>query len=237
MTETPETNANNLIAFAVDCDRTLTGDDLLPDPEALFAIADLRKAGFMCILVTGRSREDLERFPTVGEAFDAYALEGGAVWGPWNALIRPSNVDAVLKAADRVAEMGVAIERRSTSFGVPLKDIAVLQEKAADCSLQVNIDRVDVLPPGLDKGTGLDGALGSLGIRGAHVVAIGDGENDIALFDRSHVALAVANAVPALKAVADEVLTASGPAGVIEAARRLLKGEWRNGPALPAAAA
>ena len=237
MTETPNANANHLIAFAVDCDRTLTGDDFVPDPEALSAITELRKAGFRCILVTGRSKADLERFPTVAEAFDAYALEGGAVWGPWNALLRPSNVEVVLKAADRVAEAGVAIERRSTSFGAPLKDLAVLQEKAADCTLQVNIDRVDVLPPGLDKGTGLDGALASLGIRGAHVVAIGDGENDVALFDRSQVALAVANAVPALKQVADEVLTAPGPAGVIDAARRLLKGDWRTDPAVPAAAA
>lgn len=228
MTETPAANANNMIAFAVDCDRTLTGTDFMPDPEALFAIAELRKAGFRCVLVTGRSKVDLERFPTIGEAFDAYALEGGAVWGPWNALMGPSNVDIVLKAADRVSEAGVAIERRSTSFAGPLTSLAILQEKAADCSLHINVDRVDVLPPGLDKGTGLDGALGSLGIRGAHVVAIGDGENDIALFERSHVALAVANAVPALKEIADEVLPAPGPAAVIDAVRRLLKGEWRT---------
>jgi hypothetical protein len=174
MTDPPSPAANQAIAFAVDCDRTLTGDDLVPDPQALFAIAELRKAGFRCILVTGRSKEDLERF-SITESFDAYALEGGAVWGPWSALVRPSNVDLVLRAADRVAAAGVAIERRATSFSASIADLETLREKASDCSLQVNIDRVDVLPPGLDKGTGLDGALGSIGIRAAHVVAIGDG--------------------------------------------------------------
>ncbi|HJQ93753.1 MAG TPA: HAD hydrolase family protein [Candidatus Thermoplasmatota archaeon] len=237
MTETPSPAARQPIAFAVDCDRTLTGEDLVPDPEALFAIAALREAGIPCVLVTGRAKEDLERFSTIADSFDAYALEGGAVWGPWNTLLRPSNVDIVLKAADRVAEAGIEVERRSASFSVAIKDLQVLQEKAADCSLQTNIDRVDVLPPGLDKGTGLDGALGSLGIRAAHVVAIGDGENDIPLFDRSNVALAVANAVPALKEIADEILAEAGPKGVVDAAHRLLKGEWRTDPPVPPAAA
>ncbi|MHB1260095.1 MAG: HAD family hydrolase [Thermoplasmatota archaeon] len=237
MTETPSAAANQMIAFAVDCDRTLTGDDFMPDPEALFAIAELRKAGFRCILATGRSKVDLERFSTIAEAFDAYVLEGGAVWGQWTALNRPSNVGIVLKAADRVAEAGIAIERRSTSFSASTSDLQVIQEKASDCSLQVNVNRVDVLPPGLDKGIGLDGALGSLGIRGAHVVAIGDGENDIALFNRAHVALAVANAVPSLKECADEVLETPGPAAVIDAVRRLLKGDWRTPPPVPATAA
>ncbi|MEK6974895.1 MAG: HAD hydrolase family protein [Candidatus Thermoplasmatota archaeon] len=237
MTDEPAAKPNHMIAFAVDCDRTLTGDDFIPDPEALFAVGELRKAGFRCILVTGRSKADLERFSPLAEVFDAFVLEGGAVWGSWSTLLRPSNADIVLKAAERVAEAGVAIERRSTSFSASINDLDVIRQQASDCSIQLNVDRVDVLPPGLDKGIGLDGALGSLGIRGAHVVAIGDGENDVALFDRAHVALAVANAVPSLKECADEVLEAPGPGAVIDAVRRLLKGDWRTPNPVPAAAA
>jgi phosphoglycolate phosphatase-like HAD superfamily hydrolase len=223
------------IAFAVDCDRTLTDPDLVPNPEALSALGTLRSAGFTLALVTGRSRDDLERFG-LGDAFDTYALEGGAVWGPWDALCRPSNADLVLQAADRVEKAGIEVERRTASFSVALPDLPAVRELAAGCSVQVNVDRVDVLPPGLDKGIGLDGALGAIGRRGIHVVAIGDGENDLPLFARANVALAVGNAVPALKAEADEVL-GPGPAGVIEAARRLLEGDWRDDPpVLPAAA-
>lgn len=228
---------NHRVVFAVDCDRTLTGPDLVPDGRALDAIAELRKAGIRCVLVTGRSKADLERFPRIAAAFDAYALEGGATWGSWDLLVRPSNVDTVLDAADRVAKSGLAIERRSASFGVDARHHAQVRELAADCSIHLNIDRLDVLPRGLDKGTGLDGALAALGNRNAHVVAIGDGENDLALFDRAQVALAVGNAVPIVKEAADEVLGASGPAAVIDAARRLLAGEWRNSASsLPAAA-
>ena len=231
----PTASQARSVAFAVDCDRTLTGPDLEPDPEARFALTELRKAGIRCILVTGRSREDLQRF-NIADSFDAFALEGGAVWGPWETLIRPANGDVALKAADRVAAAGIEVERRTTSFSVALSDLAAVSELAADCSLQVNVNRVDVLPPGLDKGVGLDGALGSLAARGAHVVAIGDAENDLAMFDRADVCLAVANAVPLLKEHADEVLAMPGPAAVVEAVRRLLKGDWRSPPAVPAAA-
>lgn len=228
---------NERVAFAVDCDRTLTGDDLVPDPGALAAIADLRRAGIRCVLVTGRSKADLERFPGIATAFDAYALEGGALWGQWGNLLAPSNADVAMRAADRVVAAGLAIERRDASFGVDAIHHAQVRELAADCSIHLNIDRLDVLPPGLDKGTGLDGALASLGHRGLHVVAIGDGQNDLALFDRAHIALAVANAVPAVKEAADEVVNAPGPAAVIDAARRLLAGEWRSPPPVVPAAA
>ncbi|MHB1261440.1 MAG: HAD family hydrolase, partial [Thermoplasmatota archaeon] len=119
-------------------------------------------------------------------------------------------------------------QRRVASFGCAKADLDMVRMIAADCSIQVNHDRVDVLPPGLDKAVGLDAVLSQALIRGAHVVALGDGENDIPFLQAAEVGLAVANAVPALKAVADEVLQGAGPAGVIEAAHRLLKGDWQD---------
>ncbi|HJQ92973.1 MAG TPA: HAD hydrolase family protein [Candidatus Thermoplasmatota archaeon] len=203
------------------------------------AIAELRRAGIRCVLVTGRSKGDLERFPSIAAAFDAYALEGGARWGEWTNLNYPGNVAEVLQAADRVVGAGIPIERRAASFSIAAEHKDKAAALVADCAMEANVDRIDILPPRIDKGVGLDGALGSMGIRGAHVVAIGDAENDLPMFARANVALAVANALDIVKDAVDEVLPTPGPAAVIDAARRLLKGDWRNddpGPNLPAAA-
>ena len=214
------------MAFAVDCDRTLTGPELIPDPEALEAIQSLRAKGVRCILVTGRSRHDLAKFAGIATGFDAYALEGGARWGTWDRLDETSNVKEALAAADRAQAAGIVIERREASFSVSRADLDAVRALVGECSLQQNIDRVDVLPPRMDKGVGLDGALGCLGNRGLHVIAIGDAENDLPMFHRAHVALGVANCVPQVAAAVDEVLSAPGPAAVIDASRRILQGEW-----------
>lgn len=216
------------LVFAVDYDRTLTGNDLSPSEEALAAIASLRVAGIRCFLVTGRSQADLALHPTMLTAFDGYCLEGGAQWGTWGNFIGPSNANIALAAAGRLEAAGIVVQRRVASFSCAKAYLDSIRMMAADCSIQVNHDRVDVLPPGLDKAIGLDAVLGQALIRGAHVVALGDGENDIPFLQAAEVGLAVANAVPELKAVADEVLVSAGPAGVVEVARRLLKGDWQD---------
>lgn len=212
--------------LAVDCDRTLTGDDLVPDERALAAIAQLRAMDVKCVLVTGRTQADLARHHALPHAFDAYALEGGAAWGPWDDLWLPGNVNIVLDAASRLEAAGVAVRRGKASFSCDRADLPRVSALAADCSIQPNVDRVDVLPPGMDKGMGLEAALGRMGLRGVQVIAIGDGENDIPLFGRADVGLALANAHPALKEAADTVLEEAGPLGLVQAAKRILHGEW-----------
>lgn len=216
--------------FAVDCDRTMTGPDLIPDPRALAAIANLRGAGVTCILVTGRTQEDLARFDDLPAAFDAYVLEGGALWGTWGGLTAPSNVPIVLEAARRVHAEGVPLLAGQASFSCGRVDLEKVLALAEGCSFQLNVDRVDILPPGVDKGVGLDAVLGRLGLRSATIFAIGDGENDVPLFARATIALAVANAHPALKAEAHRVLHGMGPEGVVEAAELLLSDGWRSVP-------
>jgi hydroxymethylpyrimidine pyrophosphatase-like HAD family hydrolase len=220
--------AGRALVFAVDYDRTLTGPSFAPDPAAIAAIADLRAAGIRCVLLTGRSMADLATHPVLATAFDAYCLEGGAQWGAWGDLIGPNNAAQALAAAGRVEAEGIAVQRRVASFTCSKGDLAAVQRLAADCSIQVDRDRVDVLPSGLDKGIGIDAVLSHLSLRNAHVVALGDGENDVPLLEGAEVGLATADAVDELKAVADEVLQGSGPAAVVEASRRLLAGEWRE---------
>lgn len=217
-------------AFVVDCDRTLTGDDLIPDARALDSIMALRQARITCILATGRTKEELVPYPRLQEAFEAFVLEGGASWGPWDDQWQAGNANLAQDAAARVEAQGIAVTRGKSSFSCDGKDLERVKAIAADCQFFPNVDRVDVLPPGLDKGIGLDGALARMGRRGMQVIAIGDGENDLPLFARAQVRIAPANAHASVKEAADVVLDVPGPLAVVQAAQRILQGEWALHP-------
>jgi len=64
---------------------------------------------------------------------------------------------------------------------------------------------VEVLCPGVDKGAGLRRMCEGLGISLDEVVAFGDGDNDIEFLQAAGLGIAMANARPTLKAVADRV--------------------------------
>ena len=80
-----------------------------------------------------------------------------------------------------------------------------------------NRESVMVLPPGVNKATGLAAALDELQLSTHEVVGIGDSENDHALFQASELAVAVASAVPTLRDAADWVTARSNGAGTSEA--------------------
>eukprot|EP00850_Spirogloea_muscicola_P001714 SM000006S19479 [mRNA] locus=s6:988371:991011:+ [translate_table: standard] len=64
---------------------------------------------------------------------------------------------------------------------------------------------LEVLPAGASKGRGLAQVLADLGIDQGKVMAIGDGENDIEMLKMAGFAVAMGNAVEALKKVAHHV--------------------------------
>src|SRR5439155_23656984 len=77
-----------------------------------------------------------------------------------------------------------------------------------------NKGSVMALPSGITKATGLAPALEELGVKPEQTVGVGDAENDHALLRLCGVAVAVANALPALKAAADLVTAGARGAGV-----------------------
>src|SRR5207249_8971379 len=85
-----------------------------------------------------------------------------------------------------------------------------------------NKGAVMVLPSGVNKASGLDAALEELGLSHHNCVAVGDAENDHAFLRRAECAVAVANALPALKDVADLVTTADHGQGVREMVEQLI---------------
>jgi haloacid dehalogenase-like hydrolase/Helicase HerA, central domain len=80
-----------------------------------------------------------------------------------------------------------------------------------------------VLPPGVNKASGLKVALEDLGLSAHNVVSVGDAENDHAFLQASGYAVAVANALPAIKDEADFITNAARGAGVAELIEAVLK--------------
>jgi Cof subfamily protein (haloacid dehalogenase superfamily) len=74
---------------------------------------------------------------------------------------------------------------------------------------------VEILPLGLSKATGLSLAARRLGVKAADTIAFGDMPNDIPMFRWAGFGrVAVANAHPALRALADEVTASNDEDGV-----------------------
>lgn len=210
------------VVLALDLDRTLTGPDLVPDAAALAAVRRLRAQGHICILATGRPADHLASNPLLTDSFDAFVLEGGAVWGPWTRLQTASNASAAVQAGRALAAAGHAVEVRQASFAAPRTLTPTIRRAHPGLVVHNNADQVDVLPAGHDKGKGLRRVLQDLGLQGHRVVALGDNDNDVPLLQAADVGIAVANATPALRALADRVTVGAGPVGVIEAIDGLL---------------
>ncbi|MGD6753769.1 HAD family hydrolase [Streptomyces sp. BH105] len=81
---------------------------------------------------------------------------------------------------------------------------------------------VELQPRGVTKATGLSLAAGRLGAGAADTIAFGDMPNDVPMFGWAGRGVAVANAHPELKAVADEVTSSNEEDGVAVVVERLL---------------
>ena len=73
--------------------------------------------------------------------------------------------------------------------------LQAIQEMGLALHVIFNRAAVMVLPAGVNKATGLDYALRTLGLSFHEAVGIGDAENDYAFLERCECVVAVANAV------------------------------------------
>lgn len=91
---------------------------------------------------------------------------------------------------------------------------------------QAGLGFVEICPPGVDKGTGLAVVAGALGVDPADVLVFGDMPNDVPMFAwAGWRRVAVANAHPSVRALADEVTLTNDEDGVAVWLDRLLSPE------------
>jgi HAD superfamily hydrolase (TIGR01484 family) len=209
------------LALACDYDGTLAKDGRVSE-ETLAALERLLTSCRKLILVTGRELEDLFSVFVHAHLFTWIVAENGAL------LYQPSTgKEKVL--GDRPPEQFVRILRdrgvRPLSAGRVIVAtcrphetvvLAAIAELGLELQIIFNKGSVMVLPSGINKGTGLAAALRELGLSPHNVVGIGDAENDHAFLNLCGCAVAVANALPALKERADLVTRGDHGAGVVE---------------------
>ena len=209
-------------AVAVDYDGTLATEGLVQAPT-VGALEQLIASGRQCILVTGRMlRELLPLFPQA-ELCARIVAENGAV------LYRPSTREQRLLApqastalADALRAKGVVPLDVGDSIIATVRPHEVtVMEAIRDLGLEhqviFNRESVMILPPGINKASGLKAALDELKLSPHNIVGIGDSENDHALFQASELAVAVNSAVPTLREAADWVTMRPNGAGTAEA--------------------
>lgn len=206
----------NRRVLAFDYDGTIAERGVVP-PDLQAALRRLHMAGHVLFLVTGRLFERVSVEP-FGDLFTGIVWENGAVLyhTASNEVYLPFGVlDPQLIATLEAAGVPLEYGRSIVSTWAPHDDAAVVYNKGA----------VMVLPPGAAKGAGLERLMTICGYSPRNLVIFGDGENDLSLFSLSEFGIAVADAVPALRAAADLVTSQAGPSGVLEA----LNHNWLHG--------
>ena len=215
------------LALACDYDGTLATDGRVGN-KTLAALGRLRTSGRKLLLVTGRELDDLCSVFPHSQLFDWIVAENGAL------LYQPSRrLEKVL--GDRPPEQFIralrqrGVEPLSTGRVIVATrqphETAVLQviaELGLELQIIFNKGAVMVLPPGVNKATGLAAALRELNLSAARIVGVGDAENDHAFLSLCGCAVAVANALPAVKERATFVTRADHGAGVVEVVDELI---------------
>ena len=211
----------NVHVFATDYDGTIAERNTVPAATAR-ALERVRSTGRKLLLVTGRMLSDLQRVcPDADRMFDAIVAENGAlVYFPERREMRrvgdapePALLDALRRRGVRF-DVGSAIVATDAPFAEAA--LSAIRETGVERTLVFNKDALMLLPGGVTKGTGLAAVLTALELSPHNMVGIGDAENDHAFLAMSEFAVAVADAVPALRERADYVTRQPGPRGAVE---------------------
>lgn len=210
-----------------DYDGTIARDGRVL-PSTVDALRRVRESGRKLILATGRELGDLLAILPELNLFDRVVAEnGGLLYRPAERekvfLTKPPSPEFITKLQEygvnplSVGETIVSTWRPNETAA--LKAISTL---GLDLQITFNKDAVMILPSGVNKGMGVRAALSELGLSRHNLVGVGDAENDHGFLELCECAVAVENALPALKERADMVTERSHGEGVEELIRKLL---------------
>ncbi len=190
--------------------------------------------------MTGRELSELQAtFPDVGMCDVVVAENGGLLYWPQtgseDVLAEPPAEEFIAEMArEGIAPFSVGRVIFATWRPHEKKVLDVIGRLGIGLQVIFNKRAVMVLPPHVNKATGLAAALARMQLSAEAVVAVGDAENDHAFLDACGVAVAVNNALPALKSRCDLVTSRGHGAGVVELIDQLLDDDLASlGPRRP----
>ena len=208
-------------ALACDYDGTLASDDRI-GPDTLGALEAARSVGVRLILVTGRTFFELLRVCARVDLFDAVVAEnGGVLYFPSKGMMRSLGPVPPPRLLAELDEREISYLAGRTIVGVHRGDEARVREALASVGARLefiyNRASLMLVPPGISKGTGVRQAVQALGLSCHDVLAIGDAENDLELFDACGWAACPGNAVRRLRDRADFVFPGDNGRSVAQA--------------------
>lgn len=219
--------------LACDYDGTLASDGIVDD-IVVDALRRVRHRELRTILVTGRELTSLFNTFAHTDVFELVVAENGAVLHcPATESVEviapppPPVLVSALQGARVPISVGHSIIATVTPHDETMR--ATIRELGLDWHVTYNKRAAMALPAAVNKATGLATALKALGVPARDCVGIGDAENDVEFMRMCGLSVAVSNALPQVKDVADVVLARARGAGVVELVTRLLTGEFDDG--------
>jgi hydroxymethylpyrimidine pyrophosphatase-like HAD family hydrolase/GTPase SAR1 family protein len=206
--------------LATDYDGTLASHGRVAE-ETIVKLKQLKATGCKLVLVTGREMKDLVIvFPAYG-VFDHIVAENGALihevsTGEEKLLGQPPDASFIKALQDKGVPFSIGKVIVATYEPHEQAVLEVIKSSGSERQLIFNKGSVMILPPGINKAIGLQTLLRSQYLSAHNTVAVGDAENDHALLQAAECAVAVGNAIPALKSAADWVTDAEEGKGVEE---------------------
>jgi HAD superfamily hydrolase (TIGR01484 family) len=219
-----------ILALASDYDATLAFEGKIA-PQTRAALARFKASSRKLLLVTGRELEDLLAIAPDIDLFDCAVAENGAVlYWPSSGNVESLAPPPPRQFLEKLRQRGVqplSVGRSIVSTKQP--SAGKVQETITEMGLALDIifnrDSVMVLPATVNKASGLTRALKELGVRAEQVVGVGDAENDEAFLRLCGFSVAVANAIPRIKQLADMTTEQEHGPGVVELVEKILASE------------
>jgi hydroxymethylpyrimidine pyrophosphatase-like HAD family hydrolase len=208
-------------ALACDFDGTLASDDRI-GPAVRDALERARKARLRLILVTGRTFFELTRVCDCIELFDAVVAENGAViYYPGSAMIRDQGPPVPNRLLGELDRRGIYYQVGRVIVGIARGDETGVKEALAAAGvtrdLIYNRAALMLLPAGVSKGSGMQHVLRFLGLSPHDVLALGDAENDLPLFDACGFSGCPGDSLPAVRERVDWVFPGAHGDGIAAA--------------------
>jgi len=220
-------------ALVADIDGTLTDDRGLLSLDAVRAIRELESRGVMVILASGNALPVVRSLSMyLGCSGPVIAEDGGVVAYRDRIVVMGSREEALRALEELKRTFGDAIKEALTNpyrhTDVAIRRTIPVEEVARVISRYPSLKVVDsgfayhIHSRAIDKGGGLLTACRLAGLRLEEVVAVGDSELDIPMFEVAGFSAATANAPGPVKARADYVASKPYGEGFVEVAEIVL---------------